>query len=126
MGREPVMDEGKPKFSLLHRFGNEFVGRERFNINEIAVGSQHGVRHYKTDSLVAINEGVIVREGFHQGGSFLDYAAVVAGLGSHYGCFQQPLVSQALGAAELFNQNPVGLDRLRDGRVDAPRHLLRQ
>jgi len=86
----PRVNDRKTKSGSLHCFGNDFVSFERIDIQEITVRAKHRVGHDKADSLVSIDEGVVVCQRFHQSGYFVKKVTVIAGLWAQNGGLHQP------------------------------------
>ena len=60
MGNEPLSDLANAKLSLGDGFGDEFVGRDSFQFEIVAVGAEKGIGRGEANSPVAIEECVIV------------------------------------------------------------------
>ena len=65
---EPFPDLPDAEFSFADRFCDELVRRESFDFQIMAVDTQKCVRRRDTDSLVAVEEGMVIGERFHQRG----------------------------------------------------------
>jgi hypothetical protein len=68
-------------------------------------------------SLVAVHEGVILRQALPKGGGFLNQVSVVASLGPKKRGLQQAVIADANRAAVALNLIRVDRDRLHDGDV---------
>jgi len=99
----PVAYHRETKCIFLHCFGNEFVSFDRLDIEEISVCPEHGVCHDKTDSLVPIEEGVVVCERFHQSRCFLDKVTVIAVLCTQNGGLQEAPISNTVESTEFLD-----------------------
>jgi len=79
------------------------VGRETR-----AVDGKKGIRGGEGRALVAVGEGMVLpmdlRRALPECGGFLDQAGVITGLRPVEGGFQQPRVSDAMGAPVAFDQ----------------------
>ncbi len=83
-----------------------------------AVDGAKSIRGGESCPLVAVDDGMILREAFPECGGFLDQAGVIAGLRPVEGGFQQPLISDALGAAIAFDL--AGMNRQYLDMVSGP------
>jgi hypothetical protein len=81
----------KPGDENIRRFG---IGRDAR-----AVDGEKGVGGGEGRPLVAVDEGMVLREAFPQGGGLLDEVGVVAGLRAVESGFQQAAVADAVGPA---------------------------
>ncbi len=126
MSGEPFPDLPDAEFPFADGFSDEPVCRERFDFQIMAVDTQKRVRRRETDSLVAVEEGMVIGVRFHQRGGFMNQIVVVSALRTKDGSFQEPPVPKPMNSTKLLDELPVHLHGLADGDVHVLRHLLRQ
>jgi len=126
VGIDPLEDFGEPELSSGDGTHNELVGGKGIHFQVISIDEEKGVCGCEGHALVAIEEGVIVGQGFHKCSGFFCSARVVAQLGTEDGRLQKPYVSDSLDAAILVDLLLMDGQNFGDGEVSAPRHLLRQ
>jgi hypothetical protein len=57
----------------------------------------------ESDTLVAVEKGMIVGERFHQRGCFLGDSVVIPDLWAENGGFEEPLISESMSPAVVFD-----------------------
>src|SRR6266481_63141 len=90
------------------------------------VAAKNDIGRSETDSLVAVDEAVVVPEGIHQRGCLFFNGVVIAGLRAADGGLHQACVTnsvEAAQAAEHIDQLVLHLVDFRDRQVDALRHF---
>lgn len=101
---DPVQDLGETEFVPGHRAVKEFVSSFAFYFQFEAVSLEENISSGEGDSLVAVDESVIVAERLHQRGCLFFDGIVVADLGAKDGGLNGALVEDAMSAAKSFNQ----------------------
>lgn len=122
---EPFSDLAYSKFSLGDGFGDEFVSRDSLQLEIQAIHPEKSIGCGQTNSLVAIEESMIVRKRLHESGGFVDEVVVVAILGAENGSFEKALVAKPVNAAKFIYELTVHFDDFAHGQVDvAGREIL--
>ena len=106
--------------------GLEQVHEVRVSFQAIAVDGpaiepEEHVRGCKRCPLVAVDEGMVHREAFHEGGGFLYEGVIVANLRAHNGGGQSAFVSNAMCAAKKIDQGLMQGNDFLDGWVGVGR-----
>ena len=70
--------------------GDESVGLLRIRRQPRGVDGEEGKRGGESRALVAVDEGMVLRQALPEGGGFLDQVGVIAGLRPVKGGFEQP------------------------------------
>jgi hypothetical protein len=86
-----------------------------------AVDGEKGIRGGESRALVAVDEGTVLRKTLPERGSFLNQVGVISGLRPVEAGFQQPRISDALGAAVALDL--VGVHGQDFGHCKVVRHL---
>jgi hypothetical protein len=118
---EPFPNLANSKFSLADGVEYEFVCSYRLQVKVIAVHAEKCVGYGQADSLVAVEESVVVRERLHEGCGFVDEVVVVAILGTKDGRFEEAPVAKTMDAAKFINELTMHLDGFANGQVDVAR-----
>ena len=116
--RHPMLHVERMCFEELNHVP---VDIDRSRVNAMAVDSQKYVNHGEGNTLVAIDERVILNEAFDESGSLMNDRIVVAGLRSMQSRFEGTGVANTGRAAVTFDQLFVEEKRV-SGR-DVLRHL---
>jgi hypothetical protein len=66
----PDNDLGKTEFLSIHRSANELIPGLAFDVHIEAIPPQEDISSTECDSLITVNEAVVIDERFHQGGRF--------------------------------------------------------
>jgi len=107
MSGEPFPDLPDAEFPFADGFSDEPVCRERFDFQIMAVDTQKRVRRRETDSLVAVEEGMVIGVRFHQRGGFMNQIVVVSALRTKDGSFQEPPVPKPMNSTKLLDELPL-------------------
>src|SRR5207247_7840509 len=87
----------------LVKVGDKNVGLFGVRCESQAVDGKKSIHGGKSRSLVAIDEGMILRQALPERGGFLDKIGIIAGLRPIQGGFQQSLIPDAGRASIAFN-----------------------
>jgi hypothetical protein len=104
---KPIEDHGKTEPAFSDSADHEDVGLLWIRFDREAVHQQERVTGIECDALVAVEEGVIVRERFHQARGFFCQTGVIASLRAEDGGLQGPHISHAMGTAVAFDLSMV-------------------
>jgi hypothetical protein len=121
VGGEPFPNLAYAKFSLGDGFGDEFVSSDSLQLEVMTINSEKCVGRGKTDSLVAIEESMIVRKRLHERRRFMDEIVVVTILWAENGCFEKTPVAKSVDATKLIDELALHLDGFGHGQVDKAR-----
>jgi hypothetical protein len=124
VGGEPFPDLAYSKFSLCDGLGDEFVSGNSLQLEVMAINPEKCVRRGKTDSLVAIEESMIVRERLHERRGFVGEVVIVAILRAKNGRFEKAPVAKSVNATKLIDQLAMHLDGFGHGQVDKARRRI--
>src|SRR5713226_7422102 len=103
IGAQPLNELVEGKVIGTVQTGNEtkgFIGGGR---ETGAVDGKKSVGHGKGRPLVAVDEGMVLRQAFPERCSLLDQIAIIAGLRAIECCFQQAAIPDAVGTAIAFD-----------------------
>ncbi len=87
MSREPFADLPDAEFPLADRLRDESMSGEWFELKIESIDTEKRVCDGETDSLVAVQESMIIGQGFHQRCCFMNQVVVVSILRAVNGCF---------------------------------------
>lgn len=118
MGAEPRLEVVEAKLLSLIQSEQEAVGGEVIEFETKAVHAQEGGSHSDRDSLVAVDERMILRKAFEQRRGLLDDILIVAALWSCQRRLQCRAITQAGRAAKDGEQAFVCGENLLDRRVE--------
>ena len=124
MGSEPFSDLANSKLSLRDGFGYEFMRRDGFQLEIVAVDAEESIGSGQADSLVAIEKSMVARERFHQCRGFVDQVVVVAVLWTKDGGFEKTLVAKSVDAAKFGDELAMHLDGFAHGQIDIARRWI--
>ena len=124
MQADPGEDLGKAKFMPGYRAVDKSVSIDPFYFEIETIASQEHISSREGDSLVPVDEPMVVADRLHEGCGFLLKAVVVTRLGTKNGCFHRTLVADTVTAAEQLDE--AMLHSVDFGHCKELRHLLSQ
>ena len=104
MSTDPVEDFGETKNLLGERAVDEIVPFHTTHIDVETASAEKDVSGGESDSLVAVEESVIIGKGFHQRSCLFLDRVVIAGLRTEDGGLHFAFVADAVQAAEHLDQ----------------------
>ena len=105
------------EISGLDQIQHDVVELSRLSVDRIAVDAQEDIYHGKCNSLVAVDEGVILHEAFKERGRLVNDGVVIARPRPMKGGFKRTGVAYAGGSAVAINQLLVEKQRIGGGDV---------
>lgn len=99
----PIEDLDEVEFVPVHRADNELVTAKAFDIDVKAVAPQKDVSGSEGNSLIAVEEVVVIAKRFHQRGRFFFDGIVVSGLWTKNGGLDSALIADTMETAEDFD-----------------------
>lgn len=99
---QPGLETFESKLICPVKLSDESIGSLGVRRDAQAVDREKGIGRGEGDALVAVDEGMVLREAFPKGRRFLDEVGVITGLRAEQGGFEQAEVADASGAAVAF------------------------
>ena len=109
-----MQDLGEAEFVSFHRAIDEIVGGCGFDLDIETVSAQEYVGGGETDSLVAVEETVVLAKRLHQCGRLFSERIVTAGLRAKGGGLNRALVANTVHTSEHVNEPVLHLVDFRD------------
>lgn len=120
----PIEDPRETELVAFHRAVDERVALRPRYLDVKSVSPQEDIGRSKSDTLVAIEEAVVITERFHQRRCFLLDRAAVSGLRAKNCGLNRALIADAMHATEHLNETV--LHRIDFCDRQEVRHLLRK
>lgn len=104
---EPVIEFTKAHAPGFVEVQQECEGGGVCKLQPVSIDSQERGRDCDGNALVAVDERVILRQTFPQGGALFDKVPIVSDLRTGQRRFQRAYVPDTVRAAKSLNQHPV-------------------
>lgn len=124
MDSQPATYQIDSELSLLDGSCDEFERRGSFDLNVVTVDAEKGIRGREANSLIPVDERMIVCEGFHQCRRFMYQVVVVTALRAKDSRFEQTPIAYSLDTTEFLYEPAMNFKRFRDGKIEKPGHLF--
>jgi hypothetical protein len=118
---DPAEDLGKAEFVPLHRANDKRVSGLGFDGKIISVTLQKNAASREGNTLIAVEEAMVITERFHQRDCFFFDGVIASSLRTKNGGLDGSLISNTVETAEHFDQTMLYPIDFRDGQV--VRHL---
>jgi len=119
---DPVENLSKAEFVALHRADDERVTIQGFDLHVKAVPPEEDIGGGKSNTLITVDEAMVVAKRLHQRGSFFFNGIVIADLRTKNGGLNCALIAHTMATAEYLNQSMLHPVDFRHRKMI--RHLL--
>ena len=120
----PIKDFRETELTPIHRAVDECESLLACHIYVKSVSPQEDVGRSESDTLVAIEEAMVISQRLHQGGGFFFDGTVISGLRAKNCGLNRALITDAMHATEHLNETV--LHRVDFCDRQEVRHLLRK
>ena len=121
---DPIEDPREAELTPIHRAVDECVALRPRYLDVKSISPQEDVGCSESDTLVAIEEAMVISQRLHQGGGFFFDGIVVSGLRAENCGLNRALITDAMHATEHLNETV--LHRVDFCHRQEVRHLLRK